>query len=90
MTANTAEDKPLVVAGRELKSRLIIGTGKYESYEQNARALEASGAEMITVALRRVNLRRIAAVPLRCLPCPRRVAVVSLRGLPPRVGYSGR
>ena len=56
MTANTAEDKPLVVAGRELKSRLIIGTGKYESYEQNARALEASGAEMITVALRRVNL----------------------------------
>lgn len=56
MTAKTAEDKPLVVAGRELKSRLIIGTGKYESYEQNARALEASGAEMITVALRRVNL----------------------------------
>lgn len=56
MTANTAEDKPLVVAGRKLKSRLIIGTGKYESYEQNARALEASGAEMITVALRRVNL----------------------------------
>ena len=52
----TFEDKPLVVAGRELKSRLIIGTGKYESYEQNVRALEASGAEMITVALRRVNL----------------------------------
>ena len=50
------EDTPLIVAGRELKSRLIIGTGKYESYEQNARALEASGAEMITVALRRVNL----------------------------------
>jgi len=49
-------ESPLVVAGRELKSRLIIGTGKYESYEQNARALEASGAEMITVALRRVNL----------------------------------
>ncbi|WP_421791440.1 thiazole synthase [Hyphobacterium sp.] len=50
------EDTPLIVAGRELKSRLIIGTGKYESYEQNARALEASGAEMITVAVRRVNL----------------------------------
>jgi thiazole synthase len=49
-------DTPLVVAGRTLKSRLIIGTGKYASYEQNARALEASGAEMITVALRRVNL----------------------------------
>lgn len=49
-------DTPLVIAGRTLKSRLIIGTGKYESYEQNARALEASGAEMITVAVRRVNL----------------------------------
>ncbi|TRO95808.1 thiazole synthase [Glycocaulis profundi] len=50
------EDRPLVVAGREFASRLIIGTGKYESYAQNARALEASGAEMITVAVRRVNL----------------------------------
>lgn len=49
-------DAPLTVAGRTLNSRLIIGTGKYASYEQNARALEASGAEMITVALRRVNL----------------------------------
>ena len=50
------EDTPLIIADRTLKSRLIIGTGKYESYEQNARALEASGAEMITVAVRRVNL----------------------------------
>ena len=50
------EDTPLIIAGQTLKSRLIIGTGKYESYEQNARALEASGAEMITVAVRRVNL----------------------------------
>ncbi len=50
------QDTPLIVAGRELNSRLIIGTGKYETYEQNARALEASGADMITVAVRRVNL----------------------------------
>tara|TARA_R110000868_G_scaffold193059_1_gene437711 strand:- start:3173 stop:3979 length:807 start_codon:yes stop_codon:yes gene_type:complete len=56
MTAQPQIDKPLVVAGRTLGSRLIIGTGKYASYEQNARALEASGAEMITVAIRRVNL----------------------------------
>lgn len=49
-------DQPLVVAGRTLNSRLIIGTGKYQSYAQNARALEASGADMITVAVRRVNL----------------------------------
>jgi thiazole synthase len=44
------------VAGRRFRSRLIIGTGKYKSYEENARALEASGAEIVTVALRRVNL----------------------------------
>lgn len=44
------------VAGRTFSSRLIIGTGKYKSYEENARALEASGAEIVTVAVRRVNL----------------------------------
>jgi thiazole synthase len=49
-------DRPLAVAGRTLRSRLIIGTGKYKSYAENAAALEASGAEMVTVALRRVNL----------------------------------
>jgi thiazole synthase len=52
----TPADKPFVVAGRTFRSRLIIGTGKYKTYEQNAAALEASGAEMITVAVRRVNL----------------------------------
>jgi thiazole synthase len=50
------EDKPLVIAGKTYASRLIVGTGKYKSYEDNARALEASGAEMVTVAVRRVNL----------------------------------
>jgi len=54
--ANPVADKPFVVAGRELKSRLIIGTGKYKSYADNAEALVASGAEMVTVALRRVNV----------------------------------
>jgi thiazole synthase len=49
-------DKPLTIAGKIYKSRLIIGTGKYKSYEENARALEASGAEIVTVAVRRVNL----------------------------------
>ncbi len=53
---NAAVDKPFVVAGKTFKSRLIIGTGKYKSYEENARALEASGAEIVTVAVRRVNL----------------------------------
>jgi thiazole synthase len=49
-------DKPLVIAGRTFKSRLIIGTGKYKTYALNAAALEASGAEIVTVAVRRVNL----------------------------------
>ena len=44
------------VAGRKFKSRLIVGTGKYKDFEQNAAALEASGAEIVTVAVRRVNV----------------------------------
>src|SRR6266581_8179887 len=48
----------LVIGGREFTSRLMVGTGKYASFEQTARALEASGAEIITVAVRRVNLDR--------------------------------
>ncbi len=50
------EDKPLIVAGRTFNSRLIVGTGKYASYAQNAEAARAAGAEIVTVALRRVNL----------------------------------
>jgi thiazole synthase len=46
----------LRIAGREFRSRLIIGTGKYRSFQEMARAHEASGAEMVTVAVRRVNL----------------------------------
>ena len=46
----------LVIAGREFTSRLIVGTGKYKDYEQNARAAEAAGAQMVTVAMRRVNV----------------------------------
>lgn len=50
------EDKALVVAGKTYQSRLIIGSGKYRDFEENLAALEASAAEMITVAIRRVNL----------------------------------
>jgi len=49
-------DTPLVIAGREFRSRLIVGTGKYASFQQMARCHEASGADMVTVAVRRVNL----------------------------------
>ncbi len=46
----------LVIAGRTFHSRLIVGTGKYRSFQEMKRAHEASGAEMVTVAVRRVNL----------------------------------
>ena len=51
----TDEDS-FVVAGRRFGSRLIIGTGKYKDFEETARAVEASGAGIVTVAVRRVNL----------------------------------
>jgi thiazole synthase len=44
------------IAGREFRSRLIVGTGKYRSFQEMRRCHEASGAEMVTVAVRRVNL----------------------------------
>ena len=47
---------PLTIAGRTFQSRLIVGTGKYRSFPEMARCHEASGAEMVTVAVRRVNL----------------------------------
>ncbi|MBV9623601.1 MAG: thiazole synthase [Acidobacteria bacterium] len=48
----------LIIADREFRSRLIVGTGKYKSFAETARALETSGAEVVTVAVRRVNLDR--------------------------------
>ena len=45
-----------VVAGKKIKSRLIIGTGKYKNFKQTAAAIKASGADMVTVAVRRVNI----------------------------------
>jgi thiazole synthase len=53
---STTQDRPLLIAGVEYRSRLIIGSGKYKDFEENLAALEASAAEMITVAIRRVNL----------------------------------
>ena len=50
--------KPLVIAGRAFQSRLIVGTGKYKDGPETQAAIEASGAEMVTVAVRRVNLDR--------------------------------
>ncbi len=51
-----ADADPLVVAGKSYRSRLLVGTGKYKDFEETARAIEASGAEIVTVAVRRVNV----------------------------------
>jgi thiazole synthase len=51
-----AADDAWSVAGRTFMSRLIVGTGKYKSFEENAAAVAASGAEIVTVAVRRVNI----------------------------------
>lgn len=60
---NAMQDQALRIAGVDYRSRLIIGSGKYKSFEENLAALEASGAEMITVAIRRVNLGQNADEP---------------------------
>ena len=49
-------DDVLVIAGRSFSSRLIVGTGKYKDVEETERAIDASGAQIVTVALRRVDL----------------------------------
>ncbi len=56
MSENQPTDDTLTIAGRAFTSRLIIGTGKYADYAENAAAAEAAGAEIVTVAVRRVNL----------------------------------
>jgi len=53
---NDADTDTWTVAGRTFRSRLIVGTGKYKDFAQNAAAVEASGAEIVTVAVRRVNV----------------------------------
>jgi thiazole synthase len=52
------DTSPLVISGREFRSRLMVGTGKYKSNLEMSRAIEASGAEVVTVAVRRVDLNR--------------------------------
>ena len=49
------QDK-FIIAGKKLNSRLIVGTGKYKSFSETAKAVKASGAEMVTVAVRRINI----------------------------------
>lgn len=53
----------LVIAGRSYRSRLLVGTGKYRDFDETRRAVEASGAEIVTVAIRRTNIGQDASQP---------------------------
>lgn len=59
----TRTDKPFVLAGRTYQSRLLVGTGKYRDMQQTREAIEASGAEIVTVAVRRTNIGQNPSEP---------------------------
>src|SRR5437870_10860399 len=56
-------DDPLVIAGRAYRSRLLVGTGKYKDFVQTRAAIDASGAQIVTVAIRRTNIGQDAKAP---------------------------
>ena len=58
-------DDPLVIANRAYRSRLLVGTGKYKDFGQTRAAIDASGAQIVTVAIRRTNIGQTPGDP-RC------------------------
>ena len=62
-TATHRTADPLLIDGVEYQSRLLVGTGKYKDMEETRLAIEASGAEIITVAIRRTNIGQNAGEP---------------------------
>ena len=66
----TIAQDPLTIAGRAYRSRLLVGTGKYRDFDETRRAIEASGAQIVTVAIRRTNIGQNAGEPslLEVLP----------------------
>jgi len=70
LPGQTASGDALVIAGKAYRSRLLIGTGKYRDFDETRRAVEASGAEIVTVAIRRTNIGQNANEPslLESLP----------------------
>ncbi|MDM7966423.1 sulfur carrier protein ThiS [Blastomonas fulva] len=70
---HAAADDSWTVAGHTFRSRLIVGTGKYKDFAQNAAAVEASGAEIVTVAVRRVNVSDPSAPMLTDLIDPKKI-----------------
>jgi thiazole synthase len=71
--ARPVEEDTWSVAGKTFRSRLIVGTGKYKDFAENAAALEASGAEIVTVAVRRVNVCDLKAPMLTDYIDPKKV-----------------
>ena len=63
-TALPTLDTPFTIADREFRSRLLVGTGKYASNEQMVNAIDASGADVVTVAVRRIDLDRTKDVSI--------------------------
>ena len=56
-------DDVFAIAGKTYRSRLLVGTGKYKDFEETRAAIDASGAEIVTVAIRRVNIGQEAGKP---------------------------
>lgn len=86
MTLQTPSD-PFVIAGQSYQSRLLVGTGKYKDFDETRLAVEASGAEIITVAIRRTNIGQDLnqpslldyLLPPNTLYCPTQQAALPLK-----------
>lgn len=63
MSTSTPANDTFTVAGRTFRSRLLVGTGKYKDMDETRRAIEASGAEIVTIAVRRTNMGQNAGEP---------------------------
>lgn len=74
---SAAIDDPLLIAGKVYRSRLLVGTGKYRDFEETRDAVKASGAQIVTVAIRRTNIGQHPAAPslLEVLP-PERYTIL--------------
>jgi len=58
-----SQNSNLIIAGKSYSSRLLVGTGKYKDFDETREAIETSGSEIVTVALRRTNIGQEAGQP---------------------------
>ena len=58
MTDFTFKDEPLIIANKKFNSRLLVGTGKYKDFQEAKDAITTSGADIVTVDVRRVNIEK--------------------------------